>query len=154
MVSESNNQTICTIPDKTVETLVNECKLWPWKFGQEQHFPSSLINLVLLPKHFDEFFSPLQYWWGEVEEKSFLLFLSVFLCMETEKYIHVQFAFISTISFHDCSWCLFCPKNVTVDILILPTETEGFKIDTMGTYHGLSLESVKVASFAVLILNN
>ena len=24
------------------------------------------------------------------------------------------------------------------------TETEGFKIDTMGTYHGLSLESVKV----------
>ena len=26
------------------------------------------------------------------------------------------------------------------------TETEGFKIDTMGTYHGLSLESVKVIS--------
>ena len=26
----------------------------------------------------------------------------------------------------------------------LSTETEGFKIDTMGTYHGLSLESVKV----------
>ena len=24
------------------------------------------------------------------------------------------------------------------------SETEGFKIDTMGTYHGLSLESVKV----------
>lgn len=28
--------------------------------------------------------------------------------------------------------------------LLLSTETEGFKIDTMGTYHGLSLESVKV----------
>lgn len=26
----------------------------------------------------------------------------------------------------------------------LSVETEGFKIDTMGTYHGLSLESVKV----------
>ena len=29
-------------------------------------------------------------------------------------------------------------------MFLFPTETEGFKIDTMGTYHGLSLESVKV----------
>lgn len=28
------------------------------------------------------------------------------------------------------------------------TETEGFKIDTMGTYHGLSLESVKVMFYS------
>ena len=37
---------------------------------------------------------------------------------------------------------------VCVDVeelwFINSTETEGFKIDTMGTYHGLSLESVKV----------
>ena len=30
------------------------------------------------------------------------------------------------------------------DLSFLSVETEGFKIDTMGTYHGLSLESVKV----------
>ena len=29
-------------------------------------------------------------------------------------------------------------------LFFLSVETEGFKIDTMGTYHGLSLESVKV----------
>ena len=29
------------------------------------------------------------------------------------------------------------------------TETEGFNIDTMGTYHGLSLDRVKVESPSV-----
>ena len=32
-------------------------------------------------------------------------------------------------------------------MLLLFSETEGFKIDTMGTYHGLSLESVKVRTY-------
>ena len=32
----------------------------------------------------------------------------------------------------------------------LSVETEGFKIDTMGTYHGLSLESVKVIIWKLL----
>ena len=34
-----------------------------------------------------------------------------------------------------------------------PTETEGFKIDTMGTYHGLSMESVKVVCNKINLLS-
>lgn len=29
------------------------------------------------------------------------------------------------------------------------TETEGFKIDTMGTYHGMTLKSVTVSSYVI-----
>ena len=36
----------------------------------------------------------------------------------------------------------------------LSVETEGFKIDTMGTYHGLSLESVKVIIWKLLQFSN
>ena len=33
-------------------------------------------------------------------------------------------------------------------------ETEGFKIDTMGTYHGMTLKSVTVSSSRVSPLGN
>ena len=38
-------------------------------------------------------------------------------------------------------------------MFLFPTETEGFKIDTMGTYHGLSLESVKVVCNKINLLS-
>lgn len=38
----------------------------------------------------------------------------------------------------------------TVNIFF--TETEGFKIDTMGTYHGMTLKSVTVSSYCVLFV--
>ena len=38
-------------------------------------------------------------------------------------------------------------------MFLFPTETGGFKIDTMGTYHGLSLESVKVVCNKINLLS-
>ena len=38
-------------------------------------------------------------------------------------------------------------------MFLFPTETEGFKIDTMGTYHGLSLEFVKVVCDKINLLS-
>lgn len=38
--------------------------------------------------------------------------------------------------------------NLVFFYFCLFTETEGFKIDTMGTYHGMSLKSVTEGSLA------
>ena len=37
-------------------------------------------------------------------------------------------------------------------MFLFPTETEGFKIDSMGRYHGLSLESAKVVCNKITVL--
>lgn len=39
----------------------------------------------------------------------------------------------------------FLSKPGNKGILLLTQETEGFKIDTMGTYHGMTLKSVTVS---------
>lgn len=40
-------------------------------------------------------------------------------------------------------------QKVFLFFCFLKTETEGFKIDTMGTYHGMTLKSVTVSSYVM-----